>query len=772
MSNTNPSICCTLEAHAPLTLGAPLILSGVLRNDGPTAAWLRVRGTFLAGVHHHDLVLMRDGECLRDMELPGQNVGSGDEYVRVGAGGSLTASVDIASHYELTRPGAYQASLCLPMACALEQQPNQQPPLTDFKTFIVASHAINLLIGGEALAAARTSSTAAAAAQVDFSAGTAAPEPTTLQLTFRSMDQDLCEKYTQAHLWAYRSVVAALENLNTPHYAYWMDGTSPAGDDHAKRKLEVTNNLKAMRAELLQRRFTYALDDTQGFCRKTGALAGATYGSSQITLCNMAVSNQSMYDALKSWRNGFLPGNNAHEWARACLVIHEVSHIAAGTNSLQRYTEEEKSEAYLFDDCHTLATSNPNRAIKNAQNHAGFVMASDVPIPAKVQRANGIWEGGAPMDMGRVSPAGVAAASLHRRLSPLRPVDSMPPVEGDSPLSIGAPAFGPDRREFLMIAWQDVSTTYGGALWFKILLTAPGQGGELGPFGEQWTPHRPMLFADGSNCRSYQDEREARPAPALVGHEADGQRFFRCVYMDATTRRLQMVQTDEITDAMALSGDFSGLRWHARSNLRSFDAASKTYSPALANFDGALYCMYVTEANTLKCLRLSAGEDFVDLGTVVNPKTLGASFSSSPSFAVFNGELVCSARHGAHDQYLLFYRNGGWDRLMLGNLGVGMSQASTISLATWNSDQGPRLMGMGRERDPTSAVLSYWAYTAQGTRDFTNAGWGGMVGRTLFSGKTGAALVSHGNRLHAFYQHENLAIEHAFADNFVPPIVI
>jgi hypothetical protein len=165
--------------------------------------------------------------------------------------------------------------------------------------------------------------------------------------------------YTAAHRRAYKQIVASLENLQKPgrygYYGRWFDQTY-----NEERKKKVIANLARMANWMADYSVVYINTSEKCDERFYDKLAW-TYIKpplGPIHLCWRA------FDDFWLFNEGGLEGK---DWARAFIVIHEVSHAAAQT--------EDVSRNWLY--CiHTSLMSSDDK-VRNAQNYALFAMETD-----------------------------------------------------------------------------------------------------------------------------------------------------------------------------------------------------------------------------------------------------------------------------------------------------------------------------------------------------------------------------------------------------------
>jgi Lysine-specific metallo-endopeptidase len=162
--------------------------------------------------------------------------------------------------------------------------------------------------------------------------------------------------YSAAHRRAYKQIVASLKNLQEPYFSYgkWFDLTY---DEERKKK--VIANLARMANWMAD--YSVIFINTNDKCdeRFNDKLAWTHINPplGPIHLCWRA------FDDFWLLSEGGLEGK---DWARAFIVIHEVSHAAAQTCDVSRN--------WLY--CNSDLMS-PDNKVRNAQNYALFAMEAD-----------------------------------------------------------------------------------------------------------------------------------------------------------------------------------------------------------------------------------------------------------------------------------------------------------------------------------------------------------------------------------------------------------
>lgn len=721
MSDVVLSLQCVVTAKPPLLIGAPMRVSGTLRNMGEAAVWIQIRNTFFSREPHHCLVLMHHNEHLQDIAHSATADAQVREFVRVPAGGSETVDMDLAESYAITKPGAYQLALRMPIYAGVEQQPHQQPTLAaHYDTVFVASKPVLLEIQANAAAPAGGGATAASTfVNLAAAPAVAVPYPDKPQVPPDIQGMTVEEKalFRDSNQWAYRAILAALkdvDDLASVSYKGWMDASS--GDSALGRRSSVKAALMKMANYMAYSRVVYKKDFGHPRCAVQNgqtpyAFTGRGDGGDAVSLCQPTFTN-----SISQICDGLFPSD---AFARTFIGVHELSHCTANTLD---------GPSYLRVDTGELAKGNPNLAITCAQNYAYYVMSCHPHPPAGLGPDLGIWKPRLEVNLGRVSPAGVAAASIPK---------------------VGA-----------MIVYQDVSTSNRGALWFKFMLMPPGQ-------REEWLPERPMLLdTDMQSCRSYQDEVEwPRPKPALIAFNDEFYKFY-CVYVDNDSKHLTMVESRNRAGKSPMnvaidSRDLSQVTWTRVKNLHLMTKSSHTMGPALAFFRNHFYCVYITDEGRLTCLRAPVGGDFapMDFSHAANR---AEPTNSSATLVEFNGRLYCSFFTGrrnestgssTHTHQMYHLEHDSWSGTW-GFLDSGLVE--NISYAPWESKNGSRLVAIGTGMGHTD--LRYWISKGAGGEKF-DAFWGETQFMAVVA-KMGATIVGCGPTLHAFYQRSDYQLMH------------
>lgn len=110
-AHATPSLECHLSVAAETRLGKPVWLTFELRNTSPAALYVLNWNTPLEGFFGRYLTVRGpDGEVAYQGPMVKRGPPEPDEYVRVKAGGSARARVDISLVYEIRKPGRYEAT--------------------------------------------------------------------------------------------------------------------------------------------------------------------------------------------------------------------------------------------------------------------------------------------------------------------------------------------------------------------------------------------------------------------------------------------------------------------------------------------------------------------------------------------------------------------------------------------------------------------------------------------------------------------------------------
>ncbi|MET0858177.1 MAG: M35 family metallo-endopeptidase [Telluria sp.] len=720
MSNNELSIRCEIKALTPFRAGAPMQVTGTLHNMGASPVWILKRSTFLTSQGHHCLVLMRGTEHLLDADLPAsaETDEDKDDALRIPAGGTASAQMDLATSYPHAEPGTYLASLRMPVYGAVELEPNVRPLLrTDFQYAFVESEPVAVEIQtGSSVADSAHWSLGQASAAVTPPLGPKFPDEP-LDPVFRSMNKGEEAEILEAHRWAYRSIltaIAAVQDENDGGYRGWMDLNS-TGTEAEKRRVKVLAYLAAMAAWMSTAHVVYEKNDfPRTPPRNPDWMAGTIKGGkSVITLRSWVFDYWKLI--LVDWNE--FPAFRGRASTLAFIVLHEVTHAAAGT--------EDNEVGYGRAACAELARKNPNGAVNNAQNYALWAMSGNQNSPPGYKPSNGMWETFPVPQVGNASPAGVGAAALS-----------------------GKPA--------VMIAYQDESTKYGGALIFKVLAGADSKD------SAHWLPSAPILNEDSQSFCGFWDNRDwhvhGRPTPALLGWADGSDQYVYCAFVDLYTKRVALIKSDPVDDAIA-SGDCSNTRWRQVSNLSSFSDSSETIGAALTHYNEHIYCVYVTSENKLKCVRSKDGEYFEEVPMVRGTMTFGKDVISAPSLAVFKGDLICtfvSGKGSSKTNNMLRFKDGKWDSCRSFDEVV---VAENLAIAPRVSMDGEWLVALGKGLG--LKTLRYWVSTS--SPGFDEKMWGGQQFMTAHA-RTSPALVCVGSTMLGFYQDEDRQLEWLIAE--------
>ena len=324
----------TIEAEKGfLTAADDVVVRFTLRNDSRTDLYVLQWQTPLKGVKENIFEVRRDGE---PVDYTGRLYKWAQprpqDFIRIPAGQSVSAEVELSSVYDMSRSGEYSIQYRVPVREALRVNGRQVE-----KAGIQNLESNKLSLGVE-----RVESPAAASTDDDDLRGITAAYLTPSYVSCSSSRQStLLTATANAESISLKSR-NYLNNLPTASrstdaaYRTWF------GAYTSSRYSNVQSHYNAIYSAFNTKRVTY-------LCDCTDSAYAYVYSNRpyEIHLCNAFWSAPAL-------------GTDS----KAGTLVHEMSHfsIVAGT---QDY-------AYGQTACRNLATSNPNRATNNADNHEYF----------------------------------------------------------------------------------------------------------------------------------------------------------------------------------------------------------------------------------------------------------------------------------------------------------------------------------------------------------------------------------------------------------------
>jgi hypothetical protein len=515
-----------------------MTVTGTLKS-GSGAIWVLSWNTFLETNIHDCLSVTRNGA---PVPYSGATASRGnprkEAYVRIAGGGSESRQIDIGQSYAIDEPGEYQACFRMHILAALETVADEWPEDESlYLPALLESRKVTFQVVGDAFALPnRSLETMRLDAPVS---GPKSYPDEPKSPTLKGMTQGENENFLQAHRWAYKSILAALKNLDkvddskaTPEFSQWFDVRwvwGYAGGWKERREL-VKTTLNKMAARMSNSSIVYQRSDpadpeTNKQCTFDEMAWTRRNSNAPISLCPKALNDHWL--RFLYWRSA--------DWARAFILVHEISHLAGDT----------EDGYYNWSICEQLPTYNPNLAVKNAQSYALFAMWCNPVAPSGSPADNGIFKRQIGGDGCYLSQSPAAAA-----------------IAGNS----------------VMVAFRERDTS---RLCYKCLQARVNSGLEL------WQAHKRIRTQGGSECSS-------PLGPALA---ASGSGFF-CAYIDESNK---LRWASAPITAQAQTGNWTDLVWSEPDTIPS-GACSDKLGPALAVFNGFQYCAYVSAAGELKCV--------------------------------------------------------------------------------------------------------------------------------------------------------------------------
>jgi len=267
-----------------------------------------------------------------------------EDYVLIPAGQTVSNRFDLHRAYDVSRPGEYDVSLdtevqdfvpanspeSLSAKLKTSDQQDKVPLEGDGTQFVVEPGDEPLLTEGQMarkLEKAKKSEEKSAIKGVQKKASPKDPE-------FNGGSVDEQDKTKEAHTEGYALAVKALNNLsNDAQYKEWFGA-------HTNGRFQtVKDNYTKIKDGMESETFTY---DLTGSGCKSGWFAYTYKGTTTIWMCG-------------AFWNAPATGTDS----KAGTVVHEHSHASASTDDL----------TYGQPNCRKLATDDPDKAVRNADNH-------------------------------------------------------------------------------------------------------------------------------------------------------------------------------------------------------------------------------------------------------------------------------------------------------------------------------------------------------------------------------------------------------------------
>jgi peptidyl-Lys metalloendopeptidase len=324
----------TIEAEKGfLSAAEDVVVRFTLRNDSRTDLYVLQWQTPLQGVKEDIFEVRRDGE---PVDYTGRLYKWAQprpqDYIRIPAGQSVSADVELSSVYDMSRTGEYSIQYRVPVREALRASGRQVE-----KAGIQHIESNKLSLGVERVEPPVAESTDGDGLR-GITAAYLAPSYVSCSSTRQSTLVTATSNAEAISLKArnYLSSVPTALRSTDPAYKTWF------GTYTSSRYSTVQNHFNAIYSAFNTKRATY-------FCDCTDSAYAYVYSNRpyEIHLCN-------------AFWNAPALGTDS----KAGTLVHEMSHfsVVAGT----------RDYAYGQTACKNLAISNPTRATNNADNHEYF----------------------------------------------------------------------------------------------------------------------------------------------------------------------------------------------------------------------------------------------------------------------------------------------------------------------------------------------------------------------------------------------------------------
>ena len=380
------SIECQIEAQPEYQLGEPITVKGILHNLGAVALWILRRNTFLQPHCGDCLLVTHNGSSVPYI---GINVFYGaptaESYLRIPARKSVEAQIDLGENYVIQKAGDYEVSFRLAVLGTVEKGDAKPPESPDqLKLALIESKKVTFRAVGSGSTRPLEKPDIAKPEIVNLSSQSHRPEPRLPSFENSNMSEQEQRDYYWAYRTAYGKIVASLDHINKYNehtqldglYWNWFEGVaSPKFRGDVASKLNTMANWMAFPADPRnpdKYRISF-VKTTDGSCSGPNVFAWSKTGERKINLCPLAFNDSVLSSNAEMWK---MWGGGSKDWFRAFIVIHELSHAAAGTRD-----DPGSIQANFYSplECLYLARSHPDWAVKNAQNYAIFAMQEVTP---------------------------------------------------------------------------------------------------------------------------------------------------------------------------------------------------------------------------------------------------------------------------------------------------------------------------------------------------------------------------------------------------------
>lgn len=303
-----------------------------LRNDGPTDVYVLRWATPFKGIDDEIFDITRDGE---EVAYTGRHIKFGpparEDWLRIPAGGALTGSVELSASYDLARTGTYSVRYRVPEAGVLSTVGKGQSRVA------IESNALALDIEG--LDAATYEALQASLADAERRADEAATVPPSDFVTPVYRNCSTSQKN------ALPSALQAGQNYSTEANSYLA---ANGGDARYVRWFGsvTTTRLNTVKSHFQKISSAFQTKTITIDCGCTASYFAFVNPANPyvITVCN-----------------AFWSAPTTGQDSRGGTLVHEMSHfnVNGGTDDWQ----------YGASGCRTLASTNPNKAVDNADSH-------------------------------------------------------------------------------------------------------------------------------------------------------------------------------------------------------------------------------------------------------------------------------------------------------------------------------------------------------------------------------------------------------------------
>ncbi len=304
-----------------------------LRNDGPTDVYVLRWATPFKGIDDEIFEITRDGE---DVAYTGRHIKFGpparEDWMRIPAGGALSGSVELSASYDLARSGSYSVRYRVPEARVLASAGGKGQAHV-----AIESNAVVLEIDG--LDVAAYDALQASLADAERRADEAATVPPSDFVTPVYRNCSTSQKN------ALPAALQAGQNYSVEANNYL---TANGGDARYVRWFGsvTTTRLNTVKSHYQKIRSAFETKTITIDCGCTASYYAFVNPANPyvITVCN-----------------AFWAAPTTGQDSRGGTLVHEMSHfnVNGGTDDWQ----------YGASGCRTLASTNPNKAVDNADSH-------------------------------------------------------------------------------------------------------------------------------------------------------------------------------------------------------------------------------------------------------------------------------------------------------------------------------------------------------------------------------------------------------------------